>query len=88
MPSALEAPAAAKLAEVLEEYLAEHPAAALLEDGRVLFDMRRARSELPPRLLLAAAALRIHPANLPVLRYLSPAVTWELIASASTGARN
>ena len=43
MPPAVEAPAAAKLAEILEEYLAEHPAAALLEDGRVLFDMRRAR---------------------------------------------
>jgi hypothetical protein len=37
-------------------------------------------SELPPRLLLAAPALRIHPANLPVLRYLSPEVDWELIA--------
>ena len=34
----------------------------------------------PPRLLLAAPALRIHPANLPVLRYLSPEVEWELIA--------
>ncbi len=34
----------------------------------------------PPRLLLAAPALRIHPANLPVLRYLSPQVHWELIA--------
>jgi hypothetical protein len=34
----------------------------------------------PPRLLLAAPALRIHPANLPVLRYLSPEVDWELIA--------
>jgi hypothetical protein len=34
----------------------------------------------PPRLLLAAPALRIHPANLPVLRYLSPQVDWELIA--------
>ena len=34
----------------------------------------------PPRLLLAAPALRIHPANLPVLRYLSPQVEWELIA--------
>jgi hypothetical protein len=33
-----------------------------------------------PRLLLAAPALRIHPANLPVLRYLSPQVDWELIA--------
>ena len=30
--------------------------------------------------LLAAPALRIHPANLPVLRYLSPEVDWELIA--------
>lgn len=37
-------------------------------------------SELLPRLLLAAPALRIHPANLPVLRYLSPEVDWELIA--------
>lgn len=34
----------------------------------------------PPRLLLAAPALRIHPANLPVLRYFSPEVEWELIA--------
>jgi hypothetical protein len=37
-------------------------------------------SPLPPRLLLAAPALRIHPANEPVLRYLSPEVEWELIA--------
>jgi hypothetical protein len=37
-------------------------------------------SPLPPRLLLAAPALRIHPANEPVLRYLSPQVEWELIA--------
>jgi hypothetical protein len=37
-------------------------------------------SELPPRLLLAAPALRIHPANVPVLRYLSPEVEWDLIA--------
>ena len=33
-----------------------------------------------PRLLLAAPALRIHPANEPVLRYLSPEIDWELIA--------
>jgi len=33
-----------------------------------------------PRLLLAAPALRIHPANEPVLRYLSPQVEWEMIA--------
>jgi hypothetical protein len=39
-------------------------------------------SPLPPRLLLAAPALRIHPANEPVLRYLSPEVEWELIAVA------
>jgi len=39
-------------------------------------------SPLPPRLLLAAPALRIHPANEPVLRYLSPEVEWELIALA------
>ena len=37
-------------------------------------------SELAPRLLLAAPALRIHPANEPVLRYLSPLVEWELMA--------
>ena len=33
----------ARLAQSIEEYLADHPAAALLEDGRVLFDMRTAR---------------------------------------------
>src|SRR5580692_8017550 len=32
-----------KLVERIEEYLAEHPAAAVLEDGRVVFDMRTAR---------------------------------------------
>ncbi len=37
-------------------------------------------SARPPRLLLAAPALRIHPANELVLRYLSPQVEWELIA--------
>ena len=37
-------------------------------------------STLPPRLLLAAPALRIHPANEPVLRYFAPQVDWELIA--------
>ena len=37
-------------------------------------------SPLSPRLLLAAPALRIHPANEPVLRYLSPEIEWELIA--------
>ncbi|MGA8728766.1 MAG: hypothetical protein WB608_08445 [Terracidiphilus sp.] len=39
-------------------------------------------SPLAPRLLLAAPALRIHPANEPVLRYFSPEVEWELIALA------
>jgi hypothetical protein len=37
-------------------------------------------SPLAPRLLLAAPALRIHPANEPVLRYFSPEVEWELVA--------
>ncbi len=37
-------------------------------------------SPLDPRLLVAAPALRIHPANEPVLRYFSPKVEWELIA--------
>src|SRR5580692_5885219 len=31
------------LAKSIEDYLAEHPGAAVLEDGRVLFDMRSAR---------------------------------------------
>ena len=34
---------AGRLTESIESYLADHPAAALLEDGRVLFDMRIAR---------------------------------------------
>ncbi len=33
---------AGRLAETIENYLADHPAAALLEDGRVVFDMRTA----------------------------------------------
>jgi hypothetical protein len=37
-------------------------------------------SPLDPRLLLIAPALRIHPANETVLRYISPKVEWELIA--------
>jgi len=37
-----EAASAARLAQTIESYLADHPAAALLEDGRVLFDMRSA----------------------------------------------
>jgi hypothetical protein len=36
-------------------------------------------SALPPRLILAAPALRVHPANEPVLRYLSPQIEWELL---------
>jgi hypothetical protein len=39
-------------------------------------------SPLAPRLILAAPALRIHPANEPVLRYFSPEIEWELIAIA------
>jgi hypothetical protein len=34
----------------------------------------------PPRLLMVAPALRIHPSNEIVLRYLSPEIEWELIA--------
>jgi hypothetical protein len=37
-------------------------------------------SPLPPRLILVAPALRIHPANEPVLRYFSPQIEWELLA--------
>jgi hypothetical protein len=43
MPTGAEAASPERLAQTIEEYLAEHPAAALLEDGRVLFDMRTAR---------------------------------------------
>ena len=39
-------------------------------------------SPAQPRLVLAAPALRIHPANETVLRYLSPEIEWELIALA------
>jgi hypothetical protein len=37
-------------------------------------------SEQEPRMLLIAPALRVHPANEPVLKYFSPKVEWELIA--------
>jgi hypothetical protein len=37
------AASAGQLAQAIENYLADHPAAALLEDGRVAFDMRTAR---------------------------------------------
>ena len=37
-------------------------------------------SPLEPRLLLIAPALRIHPANESVLRFLSPKVEWDLMA--------
>ena len=43
MPASAEAASPERLTNTIEEYLAEHPAAALLEDGRVLFDMRTAR---------------------------------------------
>jgi hypothetical protein len=36
-------PAPATLAAMIEAYVAEHPAAAILEDGRVLFDLRIAK---------------------------------------------
>jgi hypothetical protein len=39
----VEAVSAAELAEAVQAYLAEHPAAALLEDGHLLFDLRSAR---------------------------------------------
>lgn len=37
-------------------------------------------SPLEPRLLLIAPALRVHPANETVLRYLSPEIEWDLVA--------
>ena len=36
-------------------------------------------SPLAPRMLLVAPALRVHPANQPVLRYLSAQIEWELL---------
>jgi hypothetical protein len=41
--ASVDAATAEQLTQTIEEYLAENPAAALLEDGRVLFDMRTAR---------------------------------------------
>ncbi len=38
-----EAASPERLTQAIEAYLADHPAAAVLEDGRVLFDMRSAR---------------------------------------------
>ena len=43
MGPATAAASASRLAQTIEEYLAQHHEAALLEDGRVLFDMRNAR---------------------------------------------
>ncbi len=40
MPAEGTAASAERLAELIQNYLADHPAAALLEDGRVVFDMR------------------------------------------------
>jgi len=45
-------------------------------------------SPLPPRLILAAPALRIHPANEPVLRYFAPQIEWELLALAEQWRRD
>ncbi|MFP5248666.1 MAG: hypothetical protein ACLGP3_02420 [Acidobacteriota bacterium] len=43
MPGGSEAATAERLAQTVEAYLADHPGAALLEDGRILFEMRAAR---------------------------------------------
>jgi len=43
MAVSAEAASPDQLVKRIEQYLADHPAAALLEDGRVLFDMRTAR---------------------------------------------
>jgi hypothetical protein len=42
-PGGADAATPAALAAMVEAYVVEHPAAAILEDGRVLFDMRTAR---------------------------------------------
>jgi hypothetical protein len=46
MPPIVTDLSAETLAQELESFLAEHPSAAVLEDGRVLFDMREARYTL------------------------------------------
>src|SRR5579884_2382919 len=46
MPSVISEVSAAQLARALEDFLAGYPRAAVLEDGRVLFDMQRARYAL------------------------------------------
>jgi hypothetical protein len=46
MPPVTSEVSAAQLARALEDFLAEHPRAAVLEDGRVLFEMQRARYAL------------------------------------------
>ena len=46
MPAVDASPSAKQMVQTIEAYLADHPAAALLEDGRVLFDMRVARYNL------------------------------------------
>ena len=43
MPGSAAGPTANQLAQSIEEFLSDHPAAAVLEDGRVLFDLRSAR---------------------------------------------
>ncbi len=51
----LETASAGQLAQSVEEYLAQYPAAALLEDGRMIFDLRRARYSVGEYLLVDAA---------------------------------
>ena len=43
MAGTIESASSAQLAQAIEEYLADHPAAALLEEGRVAFEMRTGR---------------------------------------------
>jgi hypothetical protein len=57
--------------------MSDRPLSAFEREG---YFARAEVSDQAPRLLLVAPALRIHPANLPVLRYLSPEVEWDLIA--------
>jgi len=42
-PGGISAPSPLQLAASISAFLAEHPAAAVLDDGRLLFDMRRAK---------------------------------------------
>jgi hypothetical protein len=65
MPVATAEIPAAELTREFEDFFAEHPQAAILEDGRVIFDMRSARYSLSSeqrRCLLLSGNRALRPA--------------------------